>query len=72
MTKVFITIHKMFKHGFLEAYKILFVSDLAGDLIPEVNGQYCEGPPSLWLPFELGADINCPCLLICSLRSAFL
>ena len=46
----------MFYYGFLEAYKILFVSDLAGDLIPEANSRYWEKLPSLWLPFELGVD----------------
>ena len=46
----------MFYHGFLEAYKILFVSDLAGKLIPEADSRYYERPPSFWLPLESGVD----------------
>ena len=34
-------------HGFLEVYKIVFVSDLARDLTPEAGSRHCEGPPSL-------------------------
>ena len=42
----------MFQHGFLEAHKILFVYDPAGDVILEADSRYREGPPSLRLPFE--------------------
>ena len=46
----------MLEYGFLEAYKILFFFDLAGDFIPLADSRYCEGPPSLWLSLESGLD----------------
>ena len=46
----------MFYHGFLEAHKILFVSDLAGKLILEADSRYYERPRSFWLPFESEVD----------------